>query len=365
MSASSSLTAEWLRPADLGARELAAWRELAARSVEPNPFHEPEFVFPALRHLPSRRVQLLVIRDGDAWHGVLPVRRSASWRRVPVPTVGVWKHPYAFFGAPLVTAGREHEVVAALVEAGRRRAGGLLALELMPDDGPLAAPLAAALEGVRTVEWDRFERAMLRRREDGMYVEAMLKSRRRRELRRQAAALGAELGAEPVTVDLAGDGEAVERFLAIEAAGWKGREGGALTVASDDQFFRAVTAEFAAAGRLQLLALEVGDRTVAMKCNLLGPVSVFCFKIAYDEAFARFSPGVQLELGNIAAFHARPELAHMDSCADPDNQMINRLWPDRRPLSTVLAPARGPGGLASRAQAEAAARVRRRLKEAA
>ena len=51
--------------------------------------------------------------------------------------------------------------------------------------------------------------------------------------------------------------------------------------------------QFRAAGRLQLLALTAGERTAALKCNLLAGDEVFCFKIAYDEAYARFSPGVQ------------------------------------------------------------------------
>ena len=355
----------WLRPADLTDRDIAAWRELAARAAEPNPFHEPAFVLPALRHLPSRRVQLLVVRDGDEWQGVLPVRRAGRWRGIPAPGLGVWRHPYAFFGAPLVARGAETEVVRLLVEHARRRAGGLLALELMPADGPLAAPLAAALDGVPTVEWDRFERAALRRRPEGGYVESMLSSRRRRELRRQLAALARTLGGEAVLVDRAGDPAAVELFLELEASGWKGRGGGAFVAAHDDDFFRAVLASFAAAGRLQLFALEVGGRTVAMKCNFVCGDAVYCFKIAYDEATARHSPGVQMELQNVAAFHARTDLAWMDSCADPDNQMINRLWPDRRPIVTLVAAARGPGGAAACATTEVAAQVRRRLKEAA
>jgi hypothetical protein len=32
--------------ADLTARDVAAWRDLAARAVEPNPFFEPDFVLP-------------------------------------------------------------------------------------------------------------------------------------------------------------------------------------------------------------------------------------------------------------------------------------------------------------------------------
>ena len=364
-SAAARPQVDWLRPADLTDRELAAWRELSARAVEANPFHEPEFVLPALRHLPSRRVQLMVVRAGARWQGVLPVRRTAGWRGIPAPALGVWRHPYAFLGAPLVARGAETEVVRALVEAGRRRAGGLLALELMPADGPLAAPLAAALEGVSTVVWDRFERAALRRRAEGDYVESTLKSRRRRELRRQYAALLTALGGEATLVDRAGQPAAVERFLELEASGWKGRNGGAFVTARDDEFFRDVLAAFAAAGRLQLFALEIGGRTVAMKCNFVSGDAAYCFKIAYDEATARYSPGVQMELQNVAAFHERTDLAWMDSCADPDNQMINRLWPDRRPIVTLLAAARGPGGVAARAEARVAAQVRRRLKEAA
>ena len=42
---------------------------------------------------------------------------------------------------------------------------------------------------------------------------------------------------------------------------------------------------------------------VAMKCNFLSGAGSFAFKIAFDEAFARFSPGVQLEIDNVQAFH--------------------------------------------------------------
>jgi CelD/BcsL family acetyltransferase involved in cellulose biosynthesis len=357
---------DWRLPGGLSPSDVARWRDLAGRSAEPNPFHEPELVLPAIAHLPHARVRLLVASDaaGD-WLGVLPVKRSALWRRVPTPSVSVWRHPYAFFGSPLVDRDHVGDVVEELVAAGRRRAGGVLALEWIPAGGPVADALRGALDGVRTLTWEQFDRAALVRRAEGGYVESMLKSRRRRELRRQRSALAAELGAELVFADRAGEAAAVEEFLALEASGWKGRAGSALSVARHAGFFRALCARFAEHGRLQLYALSAAGRTVAMKCNLVAGDGVFCFKIAYDEAFARFSPGVQVELDNVGAFHARPELAWMDSCADADNTMINRLWPDRRPIATLLVPARGPAGMAARTQALAAAHVRRRLKEAA
>ena len=92
-----------------------------------------------------------------------------------------------------------------------------------------------------------------------------------------------------------------------------------------------------------MLELRAGGRLVAMKCNLLAPPGAFAFKIAFDEEFSRFSPGVQLELENIEFFH-RGELEWMDSCADPNNAMINRLWGERRQLQSVLYAPRGTVG---------------------
>ena len=40
---------------ELNPRDIAAWRELAARSAEPNPFFEPECVLPAARYLGETR----------------------------------------------------------------------------------------------------------------------------------------------------------------------------------------------------------------------------------------------------------------------------------------------------------------------
>ena len=57
-------------------------------------------------------------------------------------------------------------------------------------------------------------------------------------------------------------------------------------------------------------------------------------KIAYDEQFAGFSPGIQLEVDMVGLFHEASDAGFMDSCADPNNAMINRLWVDRRPLVT-------------------------------
>src|SRR3954447_21299364 len=155
-------------------------------------------------------------------------------------------------------------------------------------------------------------------------------------MRRLRRRLSEQLGAPLETVDRPDDPEAVRRFLELEASTWKGRDGGAmLSNGRHARFFAEICERFSRAGRLELLELGAGSKTVAMKCNLVADPGIFCFKICHDEAFARFSPGIQLELSNIDHFH-EGEAHWMDSCAAPNNQMINRLWPDRRRIATLI-----------------------------
>jgi hypothetical protein len=116
---------------------------------------------------------------------------------------------------------------------------------------------------------------------------------------------------------------------------------------AERDYFRTIAAEAFRRGRLQMLGLRLSGRFIALKCNFLCPPGSFAFKIAYDEAYARFSPGVQLELDNVHLIHARPELEWMDSCAVPGHPMIERLWSERRTVeSWLIAGGRWLGPLA-------------------
>lgn len=68
------------------------------------------------------------------------------------------------------------------------------------------------------------------------------------------------------------------------------------------------------------------------------------FKIALDERFTRFSPGIQLEVANFDLFHRSAQLTWMDSCAVADNTHFNRLWPDRCVLQSAFVCSGGVRG---------------------
>jgi CelD/BcsL family acetyltransferase involved in cellulose biosynthesis len=359
-----------IRIDDVREPELGRWRELAARALEPNPYFEPEFVLPAAQRLGEETAALLVVADGNGdWLGCLPVCFPARWKRLPIAAVAAWRHLYCFLGTPLLAPDDLQETVAQLVEGALANAepARILVLEWVRADGPVADALEQVLAArpQKSLGFESFERAALVRREAADYVDDTLRPHHRRELRRLGRRLSEEMDSPLAVRDVSHDPTQIDRFMAMEASGWKGRRGTAFAAQEGHkEFFAEVCDQFRAAGRLQLLALAGGDRIAALKCNLLAGDEVFCFKIAYDEAYARFSPGVQLEEGAVTVFHEQMSARLMDSCAAPDNEMINRLWPDRRPFVSYAAPSAGATGWASLRGLGAAYQVHNRLRKA-
>lgn len=323
---------------ELTEADIAIWRELAAEAVEPNPFWEPAFVLPAAEILPDRGLGLLVVESGGTWTACLPAIRRRAWSGTPVKGTAAWAHIYCFLGTPLVRADALAAFAPALLAATvAARESSFLGLPLLATSDPVAGALAAAAaeSGLRRVCLRTYDRAFLRRREEPKQYVA-LRPKHRREFRRLGDRLCERLEAPLEVRDEADSDAAIDDFLRLEASGWKGRHGTAFaSLDGHARFFRKLCHGFRELGRLQLLVLRADGRPLAAKCNLRGGEGLFCFKIAFDEQLARFSPGIQLELRNIDHFHDDHQLQWMDSCAEATNEMINRLWPDRRRIEIV------------------------------
>jgi CelD/BcsL family acetyltransferase involved in cellulose biosynthesis len=332
----------WPLP-NVPSRVVDAWRDLAGRALEPNPYAEPELVLSAARWLPHQpAAELLTVTDRNEMVACLPVTRRRKWRRIPWPTIAVWRHDYAFLGTPMIDADQAGAACGALLRAGTARRS-MLALEWMPSDGPVCAAVAqaAADHAVRPVVYEQFARAAVAPTEAAPRL--TLSSDRRRKLRRMSRRLGTMLAADVQVADRAGDSAAVERFLALEAAGWKGRAGTAMASRpGHGDFLREVCRSYADVGRLRLHVLEAGDRMAAAMCTLRAGDGLFLFKIAHEPELAAFSPGIQLVVAGCEGSDAR----WIDSCASPEEVWLNQLFPSTRKISTLLIPPRGEIGKA-------------------
>lgn len=325
----------------------AEWTALVDRASEPNAFAEPWFISPSLRHLSDGEVRLAEVRDGGELIGVLPLVVEQGYGRVPVRFVQNWRHHHHFHGAPLVAAGRERDFWRALLTGldGEGWAPGFLHLRDLTE----GAPLHDALTAVAAELWRpthiayREVRALLQSDlppED--YYQQAVRKKKRKELARLQNRLAEE---GDLRVRQFEDGDDLtawcDAFLRLEAAGWKGREGSALSCASETEaFFREALAGADAARRLQIVAIELDGRLIAMLVNFIASPGAFSFKTAFEESYARFSPGVLVQRENLAILD-RDDIAWMDSCASENHPMIDSFWTERRALVRVTVPLAG------------------------
>jgi hypothetical protein len=64
-------------------------------------------------------------------------------------------------------------------------------------------------------------------------------------------------------------------------------------------------------------------------------------------------------LDHVPWFHRESDATWMDSCVEPDNEIVHRLWPDRRRVITLALLARSPAGHLARTAITAGVRLRR------
>ena len=341
------LTVRVVDPLSLSPDLAAAWDRLADEASEPNPFAERWCLQSALHLLdPERRARLVLVRDGSGGPviGVMPLASAAHYGRLPLRHVTGWGHPNHFLGSPLVRAGFESlfwSVLLGWCDAAPW-ARTLVHVPRLTEDGPLHRALVdvARVRGgeARVVHCE--ERALL---ESNLmpeeYWDGAVRAKKRKELRRQANRLAEQ---DMVRFRRWHAGEAIDpwidSFLDLEARGWKGRAGSALASHSDTQaWFRAILTGAGEAGRLDMRALDLGDRPLAMLINFLCPPGGFSFKTAFDEEYARFSPGVLLQQANLDLLNDA-RIDWVDSCAAPDHPMIDSVWRERRALVWVNVP---------------------------
>lgn len=313
------------------------WHRLTLNASEPSPFFEPWFLTPSLDQFSaSQTIRVKAFYEGGELRGLMPITRAASYYGYPISHAAIWLHENSFCGAPLVMKGFENAFWRAVLSHFDRHSDRALFLHLpqMPADGPINAALddVLAQAGRRNFIVDSGERAMLASdASPSEYLAASMSAKKRKELRRQRSRLS-EMGELSVERSLNGDGLAawIAQFLALEAAGWKGEAGSALASADTTRnFFEETLTQAAEADRLERLSLMLDGKPIAMLANFVTPPGIFSFKTTFDEAYARFSPGLLLQIENLDLL-ARGDIAWADSCAAQGHSMIERIWREKR-----------------------------------
>ena len=349
---------------------LAHWRALAETAVEPNPFFGPDFLLPYLAHMETGDVRILAVRDAadGSFLALVPfLRRRAG---LAVPVVSACAGDYGPLGTPLLAPSADSAVLSLLLDTAAREFGTRTFLvPYLRTDGPVSELFDDLAEdaGWQVSRTARAVRAGHAAGPTGEEQFRLIGTRRRKELDRQLRRLEeANVSArfdslsEPAAVEAA-----FERFLALEASGWKGKRGTAL--ASNPEraaFARSFIASLAARGHVRIDTLGENDTPAAMLVTVRDRDSVFSWKIAYDEQLARFSPGAQVARQAMRRNLDEAGFSDADSLAIPDHPMMAPLWRGSVPFATLVV-SKGPRGALHGALARLDIAADRRLRKLA
>jgi CelD/BcsL family acetyltransferase involved in cellulose biosynthesis len=344
----NSLAVEWCDLAEL--QSIAGeWGELAARALEPNVFYEPAFLLSAAPVF-ARDAGAMLVWSGSMPRrllGFFPARVQRRRYGIDLPILLGLIHPYGPLGVPLVEREAAEPVIAAWLAklAADESVPGLLLLPSLPRNGPFAAALEAIVRRARmpTADFNQHQRALLAPSGDrALYVEHALGQHQHKELRRRWRRLS-ETGAVLFTVAIepAAVAAALDDFFALESAGWKGRAGTAAAGHEElSRFTRAAVIGLAAEGKILLNRILVDGTAIAAAIVLRSGREAWFWKIAYDESFARFSPGVMLSVALTDELLDEPNIERTDSCAPADHPMIDHLWRERLAMGDRLVAVR-------------------------
>ncbi|ESY75193.1 GNAT family N-acetyltransferase [Mesorhizobium sp. M0051] len=321
---------------------------LCARTVEPNVFFNPRFLAPAMPRLEDREVRLAVIRDGDEYRNRLRLLVPFSVERpampLGVPVMRTWSSPFGPLGTPLVDRDDPVGVVEDFFSMLSRPHLKLPKVFVLPDirlDGPAASLIATVAEtrGLMLVTTGQTQRPALESEADGDdYLKASLRPHHYREFRRLKRRLG-NLGRLEHVVARGPEDicHAIESFLTLEAAGWKGRERTAMAIDRyRAAFAREAVHRLAEQDMCRIHSLTLDGRTIACLIVFVETGVAYTWKTAYDETLAAYSPGTLLTIEVTRQHLDDPNIMMTDSCAVPDHPVMSRLWAERKPMGTLV-----------------------------
>jgi CelD/BcsL family acetyltransferase involved in cellulose biosynthesis len=98
--------------------------------------------------------------------------------------------------------------------------------------------------------------------------------------------------------------------------------------------------QLAQRGNASIDVMRVGDRPAAALIRLEHAGLSIPWKIAYDEAFAAFSPGRQLICDETRRWLADPTVRRVDPVCEEGNPLFAGLWRDSERYGTLLISSR-------------------------
>ena len=323
------------------------WGDLVLRAAEPNPFLHPIIVATAVGRLNASEAPVVLAWQGERLVGVWAFIRSHLRSGTPIRVLKAPIHPLLANATPIIDSTVAQRALSAMLDAIKSSATlpKIISVSSCNSAGPVMAALQGACpshpRGPTILRTATRPQLACHQQPTTYFAQAMSSSRRRKlgQLRRRLATHGhLELN---VHRDDASFGESLERFMQIEAAGWKGISGTSLLGTDGAVFARGALPQLARRGVAEIWELSLNGEAVSMAIVLREDRTAFVWKIAYDEEWSGCSPGVLLAQDYTTRFLSDDVTDFADSCAADDTGLLGPLWTGRQGMADFLLDARG------------------------
>lgn len=302
----------------------AAWQALAERARHLRFFQHPDWyraLFGAALANPDEFV-FVTCHEGAQTTGVLPLRLGTTHTLgLPVRTLSLVDHPHASLCSGLFVDNLAGErLMPRILDALQTQATvswDVLRMDKVPERSPLpgCVPGSAKVPGDSAVQGA--SAYLDTRSEDAAFgpVSNSFKRELRRRTRKaeEVAPLHHEVHTAPQDLDAA-----LDRWLAIEASGWKAAGGTAIMQdARLVAFYRSLARHFGARGECVIFILRHGDVDVAGQFGLVVNGTLNLLKIAYHEAHSAFAPGNLIMERTLRWCCAQPQVNELSFVTNP------------------------------------------------
>lgn len=327
---------------ELGGMFGAQWEDLVVRAA-PNAFMHPA-ALQAAAVTGYADIAVLIATDDAA-----PERLVGLWALGCEQPLRVWPkslralpYYYAALSTPVIDPEHSEAVMPAFLAAiARDRAlPNVIHLHSFNAEASAYNALRMALDdnGLASLLLGREARPVVTR-EFGVKHTGSTRKKLRQDWNRLAALGRVDIrnGRAPAAVI-----EAFETFLALELASWKGDNGTALLSRTRDaDFVRRLIGDLAEQGAASVALLRVDGRTIAAQVLMYSGRTAYTWKIGFDAAYGKFSPGALLVDKVTEQLFAGSEIDVIDSCA-AESSFMATLWSGRRDMVELLIDV-GPG----------------------
>lgn len=322
--------------------------ELAQNASESNVFFEPWVLLPAFKSFLSKEDTACIVIE-EVYPspnqrnilGFFPLSSQTRFRGMPSNHYATLSFSHCGYLTPLIKKGYENEVFSLFLRwLDETLPHSFVELSHIIGEGHLYETLLSILHhsGRITFIAESYSRSIVSSCQKKSDFLSSLSRKKRKDILRKERQLY-ELGTVSCeqlssmnNLDLW-----INEFLALEESGWKGKEGTAIALHKhEEHFFRTIVTEAFHRKQLLFLRLTLEGNPIAMRCGLISGNTLFSYKIAFDEQYAKYSPGVLLEIENIDVLSRRDDIHCMDSCAIPAHSLFERLWPEKKQLCSIV-----------------------------